>query len=814
MRHDPAAILRPRLAGLVVVGVTLLVRSVLATPVTLGPADLDDTHIEAAITSIVEALYVRKHARHYWDPPSWDPTVHGSRFQRGGYTAMTVLAMLYAGQSYQDPRLADAIAHLEGLPMEGTYAVAFRLHVWAKLPPSFQPRLEQDAQWLLDGFSPRAAGWAYEQRPATTRKDNSIRQYGALALWEAAKRGIEIPDSVWRRLEHAFLECQQPDGGWNYKGDEQPSTGSMTTAGLATLFITQDLLHAERSRKLGGDLPPPVRAAMDGGLAWMNQHFSPQENPGSLRDLYYYLYGVERVGLAGGHTRFGGRDWFREGAAELIRRLCEWDPDAGTMTVYDRVAGDGRAARIRTHHLAYALMFLSRGRVPVAVNKLHAKDFATDNRPRDAANLTRWLTEATERELSWQIADASEPPESWLDAPLLYVASNEPWPGVRDYVRETRREGATGVTPLPASLRRIRRYLDLGGLLVAVHEGGGSGFAESVRALGSALYPSREWRRLPADHPAYQLHHPITRRPPPLEALSNGVRELIILAPRGDLSATFQMRDERRQVAFETMGNLYLYASEMDRPHPRLKRTTIPPPLRSARRTITLVQASYDGHWNAEPAALQRFADGFDGGDELAIRVITHPLSALGEIEPAPTLVVVSGVSTHAFTAAERQAVRRFLAPPAGSTTRPPGIMLFETAGGRGDFTAAAETMAAELFNAPIRSVRREPVVTGSTIDGGFDLTRVEYRPFALEVFGARETTPRLRGMDVGGLPRLLFSREDLSHGLLDQPTWGISGYAAGDARRLLSNIVRAAADLTAAPERVRQTPPPRSEPK
>ena len=98
------------------------------------------------------------------------------------------------------------------------------------------------------------------------------------------------------------------------------------------------------------------------------------------------------------------------------------------------------------------------------------------------------------------------------------------------------------------------------------------------------------------------------------------------------------------------------------------------------------------------------------------------------------------------------------------------------------------------LFPAPIKSLLRHAIVTGHGLDGADDLSRVEYRPYSFQTFGSRETTPRLRGSAVNGSVRMLFSREDLSHALLDQPRWGISGYAPGSARRLLANIVRYAA--------------------
>jgi hypothetical protein len=44
--------------------------------------------------------------------------------------------------------------------------------------------------------------------------------------------------------------------------------------------------------------------------------------------------------------------------------------------------------------------------------------------------------------------------------------------------------------------------------------------------------------------------------------------------------------------------------------------------------------------------------------------------------------------------------------------------------------------------------------------------------------------------MKIEGIPRLLFSREDITHALLDQPAWGVNGYGPESARRLLANIL------------------------
>jgi hypothetical protein len=110
--------------------------------------------------------------------------------------------------SYQLPALRDAVRYLEELEMDGTYAIAVRTAVWAMLPPKFHDNLTDDAVWLQQGFSPKAGGWTYRQVPNSTRRDNSITQYGALALWEAAKRGVRVERKIWQQLEQRFLEMQ------------------------------------------------------------------------------------------------------------------------------------------------------------------------------------------------------------------------------------------------------------------------------------------------------------------------------------------------------------------------------------------------------------------------------------------------------------------------------------------------------------------------------------------------------------------------------------------------------------------------------
>lgn len=773
----------------------------------LGADELNDVHIQAAIGAIVDELYERKEAHRFWDPAIWTSREHGSESQTGGYTALVTLALLYAGESYQDPRLRDAVEYLEQLELEGTYAVATRAHVWSLLPRRFLPRLEADAEWLASAFSERAAGWDYTSKPRTTRLDNSLRQYGALGLWEAAKRGVTVDARIWQRLEEGFIESQLRDGGWNYQADEAPARGSMTAAGLTVLFITQDFLHGREDLDLGArrDAINPALGARTKGLTWMEQNFAPDRNPGRDLDFYYYLYGIERVGMASGYKRFGEHDWYREGAAELLRRLCAWDAERGTMSVHRKTAGDGNAARIRTHQLAFALMFLSRGRVPIAFNKLNVDGIAWNNRPRDVARLTRSISDASETGLSWQIVDANAPPETWLDAPVLYFASHEALPWVdqlnvddtweRDVIQwsERRARGEISAsTPPPGrptsiQLDAMKRYLDLGGMLFAVNEGDGERFASSVERMGTLLYPALAWRDLPADHFLYTSPRPIEGNRVKLRALGNGVRELIVLA-RADLARSFQDPEPRDTRVLDLGSNIYFYASELGRPRPRLAQHVAPTRDSNGSTPISIVHAIHEGHWQPEPLATTALRTMLGKRHDLAVTLVEHSLQRIDTLPRRPELVIVQGIDAHDFSEPERAAIKAYV--EAG------GVILFETPGGRGDFTMSAESMATELFQRGPRRLSRNRIVTGRDLEGGRRLSRIDYRPYSLQVFESRENAPRLRGITIDGQPRVIFSREDLAHALLDQPCWGIAGYTPDAARDLLSNIVLHAIDV------------------
>ena len=132
--------------------------------------------------------------------------------------------------------------------------------------------------------------------------------------------------------------------GWGNK-----ATGSMTTAGVACFHIVMEGLW--RSRKFKGKERKLVRDAVRDGLAWMQAHFSVETNPAVPKregnpHHYYYLYGLERMGMLTGRRWLGDHDWYKEGADLLLAQ--QWE---------DGSWGD-------TLHSSYAVLFLKRATRP------------------------------------------------------------------------------------------------------------------------------------------------------------------------------------------------------------------------------------------------------------------------------------------------------------------------------------------------------------------------------------------------------------------------------------------------------------------
>lgn len=204
------------------------------------------------------------------------------------------------------------------------------------------------------------------------RFDHSVNQYGLLGLYSAHLCGIDVSPTVWEAAANHLLAAQSPGGGkvelelvdyrthtrmladpalkqttahsfnraagWSYEepksdGELAPVWGSMTCAGISGLSICQaamlDYPQMKRVR-----LMADVAKARSDGFAWLAQNMTVRLHPGSIERqqhwIYYYLYGLERAALLSGVALIQDRDWYFEGAMELVLAQQDdghWPPE-------------------------------------------------------------------------------------------------------------------------------------------------------------------------------------------------------------------------------------------------------------------------------------------------------------------------------------------------------------------------------------------------------------------------------------------------------------------------------------------------------
>lgn len=250
-------------------------------------------------------------------------------------------------------------------------------------PPDARATLEDVVEFLIR--TQREGLWRYPG-PTLSDRDLSATQYALMALLTAGRLGIHAEAAVYRKALKEVLAWQSETGpdvavwtenpawdpsdryprfvksgttqarGWPYQ-PKGTVTGSMTCAGVAALAILKDRLSDERlpaAQALTREERGQIDRALLSGLAWLDQHFSVEANPGSGATWhYYYLYGLERACSLLGVRFLGQHDWYREGADYLVQQQAADGSWAGSAK--------GERLDLQT---AFALLFLKRATVP------------------------------------------------------------------------------------------------------------------------------------------------------------------------------------------------------------------------------------------------------------------------------------------------------------------------------------------------------------------------------------------------------------------------------------------------------------------
>ena len=799
----------------------------LASTVTVVGADLAPGDVRKAMDLGIRYLKGSQH-----DNGTWSEYPQ----HEGGVTALCTLALLNAGESPKEPYLQKALAYLRKLRTKTTYVVSLQTMVLCRATPAAdQDIIADNVDWLektqiKSGPAERNGGWSYGKMPGepTGSGDGSNTQFALLALYEAARAAesgqihVNISRETWERVQIYWRFNQYADGSWRYY-KSIIGTGSMTCAGIASLVITDDILHEPDARVAGDQIDACYRAPaedvdrIDRGIEWLRQRFTVQSNPpvgpaGSPLWHYYYLYGLERAGRLTARRKIGEYDWYREGAAHLVQLI-------GTVVERSSWKGGGTAENNEDIATSLALLFLSKGRWPVLMAKVQfrsppaqtlEKDINWNRHRNDVKNLTMYvestwrrdLESKGERELTWQTIDLSKASvDDLLQVPVLFFS------GGGNPLPQNEKEGER----LAANLRD---YVDRGGFIFADGEGCSSDFDKGFRQLMDLVFQKPEYRfkELDASHPIWKAYETV----PPNQArlllgIDYGCRTSVVYSPsdphddpKPSLGTLWELsrggRPDRYSAAVKekirgglAIGiNVLAYATNLEL---QKRDESIEKPVENrpidpvARGKFAVAKLQHPGGCDAAPRALANLME--QAGHDLKIRVETHP-KLIGMQDPALfnyAVVFMHGRSAFRLTDGERQALRKYV--------QRGGLLFADAICGSEAFAESFRHEMGIIFpQNPLENISPDdPIWT--TKYGGADLKKVMRRdpqpgkPGEPMKSALRSVPPELKGVRFGDRYGVIFSEFDLSCALEKHDSMECRGYTREDAARIGLNVLR-----------------------
>ncbi len=307
---------------------------------------------------------------------SWRHLQYGFR---GGQTALCAYTLLRAGLPANHPVVQRAFLFLETVEPGETYTAGLMAMAYEALrEPEKRPRIEGLAR-LIASWQ-KGGQWGYPNAQENdfhdwlsfaSAPDLSNTQYAVLGLRAARHAGVETPDKIWNEIIDRTLTLQEsigPDSIETKRVARTPAAGfryslgreiclSMTAAGISVLEISRQALAG----KLRGPRLAETERSIRAGVAWLDEHYTPEDNAGGSKSWHYYaLYGVERVGTLLDIEKIGNRDWYVEGARWFLKSQSD-DGSFGCAKPFG--AGNYHAAQEETD-TCFAILFLRRASRP------------------------------------------------------------------------------------------------------------------------------------------------------------------------------------------------------------------------------------------------------------------------------------------------------------------------------------------------------------------------------------------------------------------------------------------------------------------
>ena len=697
--------------------------------------------------------------------------------QWGGLTAIATYALVASGENPQDTKLKPAVDFLLKANIQSTYGLGLSSQVWNLVPssPEVKAVTAHNVKMLDIGMVRKGSGHGFYSYWTGTKRgtdeprwgdtngfssqpggfDLSNSQYGVLGMWALEQAGAEVPNEFWKTAEEAWKKAQQPDGGWAYR-PEKPVTASMTAAGIATLFITQDYTAPDTWSACHGGPPTPN---IDKGLEWMDKNIEQVMAEGAN----YTMYGIERIGVASGRKYFGKVDWFQKGADTLVKKQSK-----------DGSWGDS------IPNTCFSILFLARGSAPIMMNKLQyetprAAEGAVNvwnERPRDVANLARWAGRQLEHDLNWQIVNMEVSPEDLHDAPILYIS------------------GSQQLAYSAKKIEKFREFVEQGGMILGNADCGKPEFVKSFIRLGNDLFPAYEFRQLPPNHPIYtreQYKASEWRNRPNVMGLTNGVRELMILIPEADPSRAWQTHTyTTKEELFQLGANIFLYA--IDKKNLLTKGRTyivdIDPNIKATKK-VKVARLLAGPNSDPEPGGWRRLTAILHNQYKIDLNTFNAKPGEGALL--AARIAVLTGTTAFKLSDPARLELKTFV--------HGGGTLIIDAAGGSAAFAASAEEELRTMFGAEAKDLDT-PFPPESPLYNlpGEKIESAGFRVFARDALPRGTKRPMLRGITVGTKIRVFYSPLDITGGLVGEPVDGVLGYDPQTATTLMSAMIRYAA--------------------
>jgi hypothetical protein len=677
------------------------------------------------------------------------------------------------------------LAYLRQIEPTQTYVVSLQTMALAEAGRiEDRQRIQNNVNWLLKAmkrdFNGQCMGWSYVQGGGQG-SDNSNTQYALLGLLAGRTAGARIDRATWQSIQNYYLVTQMPDRGWRYSpADPRGSTLTMTNAGLCGLLITgmelntgREVIRADGTAANCG-VYVENRPVID-ALGWVSDHFRIDRNPFP----FYNLYGIERAGRLSGQRFFGEHDWYREGCEHLVKSQHEdgswWEQGAllGNSPIVDT---------------SFALLFLSKGRMPILISKMvHGPGEDWNNDRNDARHLAEYASKELFRKLplAWQIFDARRVQVN-NDASLMQLTGDL----MQSPIAYFNGHAAPRFTGVEKKL--LQQYVEQGGFILAEACCGRKEFDEGFRDLMKELFPDNPLKPLPPEHPIWQAHASIPPDVFPLEGIEYGCKTVVVYSPK-DLSCLWESTPDqsaRAQLAFRLGGNIIAYATGMEPPKARL---TPPELIRDdpegqtiPRGYLKVAQLRHEGDWQPAPNAMRNLMDSLRKRAKLDVTLQTKPIYATDPDLTDYRFLYMHGRGNFTLSPEGLKNLR---------TDLETGGMLFADACcGKKAFDTSFRDLVSRLF--PDKKLVMIPITDDlySQDSNGNPIRTVRCRTEAAGGAGQpadyREVAPYLEGIQVGKRWVIIYSKYDIGCALEKHQSTDCLGHDHESALRLAGAAV------------------------